>query len=83
MELFYFIGAILGGIIIGGICGLIPLVLAILRKKVILGVIAIIICSLFGVIMTTLVYQPAFLSVFPALIMVGIILLLTRGEPKI
>ena len=77
-QLIYLIGAIVGGIVIGGFCGVLSLVVGIMRKKLWLGILGLGISIVFGVLMTTVFYQPAFLSIIPSAIIAGIIVLLTK-----
>ncbi|MBQ8214038.1 MAG: hypothetical protein IJZ80_08515 [Clostridia bacterium] len=77
-QIFYLVGAIVGGIAIGGFCGLISLIVGFIKKRKLLGFIGFGISIVFGVLMAAVLHQPAFLSCFPSAIMAGIILLLTR-----
>ena len=80
MELtFELISAILGGTVIGAICGALSLAVGIIKKKRLLGIIGFIVSLSFGILMAGVLHFPAFLSIFPSAIMAGIILLLTRN----
>lgn len=68
MELFDIFSKLIGGFFIGGLCGLIPLIIGIVRKKVIFGIIGACVCVLFGILMTMVFLQPAFLSIIPSAI---------------
>lgn len=66
MELFEIFSKFIGGLYIGGLCGLIPLIIGIVRKKVIFGIIGECVCVVFGILMTMVFLQPAFLSIIPS-----------------
>ena len=82
VDLVYLIGAVCGGIAIGGLCGSLSLLVGILRKKLWLGLVGLGVSMVFGVLMTTVFHQPAFLSIIPSAIVTGLIFLFTR-KPKI
>lgn len=46
----YSLGFLLGKFIAGSICGLIPLVLSVIRKRSLLGVAAMVVCGFLGLI---------------------------------
>ncbi|MBE6629702.1 MAG: hypothetical protein E7624_02495 [Ruminococcaceae bacterium] len=75
---FQMVGAIIGGVMIGALCGMLSLIVGIMKKKAVLGVVGFAISVLFGVIMSTFLQQPAFLSIIPSAIIAGIIFLLTK-----
>ena len=76
------IGSILGGVIIGAFCGAISLIVGIIKKKKALGLIGFFVSIAFGIFMTTVLYQPAFLSIIPSAIFAGIIFILTKKSKK-
>ena len=76
-AIFNLIGSILGGVIIGAFCGAISLIVGIIKKKKALGLIGFFVSIAFGIFMTTVLYQPAFLSIIPSAIFAGIIFILT------
>jgi hypothetical protein len=78
MDSFYLITSIIGGIAIGGFCGSLSLVIGIIRKKLWLGILGLCVSIGFGVLMTTIFYQPAFLSIIPSAIVSLLIFLLTK-----
>lgn len=77
-AIFNLIGSILGGVIIGAFCGAISLIVGIIKKKKAFGLIGFFVSIAFGIFMTTVLYQPAFLSIIPSTIFVGIIFILTK-----
>ena len=79
-TVFNLIGSILGGVIIGAFCGVISLIVGIIKKKKVLGLIGFFVSIVFGIFMTTVLYQPAFLSIIPSTIFAGIIFLLTKSQ---
>ena len=81
-NVFYLIGAILGGMMIGAFCGSVALIVGIIKKKKILGILGLSVSVIFGVCMTTMLYQPAFLSIIPSAIFAGIIFILTKNQKK-
>ena len=80
MNLFYWITAIIGGIMIGGLCGSLSLIVGIVRKKVWLGILGLGVSIVFGVLMAAVFYQPAFLSIIPSGVMAFIIFMLTKKK---
>jgi len=81
-AIFNLIGSILGGVIIGAFCGAISLIVGIIKKKKALGLIGFFVSIAFGIFMTTVLYQPAFLSIIPSAIFAGIIFILTKKSKK-
>ena len=81
-NILYLIGAILGGIVIGAFCGSASLIVGIIRKKKLLGILGFSVSIIFGVLISAVFYQPAFLSIIPSAIFVGIIFLLTKNQKK-
>lgn len=81
-NVFYLIGTILGGAIIGAFCGSISLIVGIIKKKKLLAFIGFAVSIVFGIFMTTVLYQPAFLSIIPSAIFAGIIFILTKNPEK-
>ena len=81
-AIFNLIGSILGGVIIGAFCGAISLIVGIIKKKKALDLIGFFVSIAFGIFMTTVLYQPAFLSIIPSAIFVGIIFILTKKSKK-
>ena len=81
-AIFNLIGSILGGVIIGAFCGAISLIVGIIKKKKALGLIGFFVSIAFGIFMTTVLYQPAFLSIIPSVIFAGIIFILTKKSKK-
>ena len=80
MDLFNLISSIIGGIVIGGFCGSLSLIVSIIRKKLWMGILGLVISIGFGVLMTTAFYQPAFLSIIPSGIITFLILILTKTK---
>ena len=80
MDSFVLTTAIIGGFVIGGFWGTISLVVGIVRKRVWMGILGLVICIGFGVLMTTVFYKPATLSIVPAGIMALLIFLLSRTK---
>ena len=81
-AIFNLIGSILGGVIIGAFCGAISLIVGIIKKKKALGLIGFFVSIAFGIFMTTVLYQPAFLSIIPSAIFAGIIFILTKNQKR-
>ena len=81
-NVFYFIGAILGGAIIGAFCGSLSLIVGIIKKKKLLAFIGFTVSIIFGIFMTTVLYQPAFLSIIPSAIFAVIIFILAKNQKK-
>ena len=81
-AIFNLIGSILGGVIIGAFCGAISLIVGIIKKKKALGLIGFFVSIAFGIFMTTVLDQPAFLSIIPSAIFAGIIFILTKKSKK-
>ena len=77
-SMFDFISALIGGLFIGAFCGALSLIVGIVKKKKVLGLVGFLVSVLFGVIMTTVLSQPAFLSIIPSAIFAGIIFVLSR-----
>ena len=77
-PIFDFISALLGGLFIGAFCGALSLIVGIVKKKKVLALVGFLVSVLFGVIMTTVLYEPAFLSIIPSAIFAGIIFVLSR-----
>lgn len=78
MDLFILMTSIIGGVVIGGFCGSLSLIVGIIRKKIWIGMLGFGISIGFGVLMTTVFYQPAFLSIIPSGIMTFLIFMLTK-----
>ena len=74
---FYLIGSIIGGVGIGGFCGMIPLLVGFTRKRKLLGFLGFFISIAFGITMILAFQKPAFLSFFPSATIAGLIYLLT------
>ena len=81
-AIFNLIGSILGGVMIGAFCGAISLIVGVIKKKKALGLIGFFVSIAFGIFMTTVLYQPAFLSIIPSAIFAGIIFILTKKSKK-
>ena len=77
-SMFDFISALIGGLFIGAFCGALSLIVGIVKKKKFLALVGFLVSVLFGVIMTTVLSQPAFLSIIPSAIFAGIIFVLSR-----
>ena len=77
-SMFDFISALIGGLFIGAFCGALSLIVGIVKKKKVLALVGFLVSVLFGVIMTTVLSQPAFLSIIPSAIFAGIIFVLSR-----
>lgn len=82
MDYFEIVSKILGGFVIGGVCGVLPLIIGIVRKKIAFGIISIVSCALFGILMTTVFSQPAFLSLVIALACTAFILIYSATRKK-
>ncbi|MBQ2704405.1 MAG: hypothetical protein IJF58_02525 [Clostridia bacterium] len=80
MNSFQLITAAIGGFVIGGFCGSLSLAAGIVRKKLWIGILGLCFCIGFGVLMTTVFYQPAFLSLIPSGVIAALILLLTKKK---
>lgn len=80
MDLFNLITSIIGGIVIGGSCGSLSLIVGIIRKKLWIGILGLGASIVFGVLMTTVFYQPAFLSIIPSGIITFLIFILTKTK---
>ena len=72
-NMFHLIGALVGGIMIGAFCGVISLIVGIIKERKVLGFIGFFASIVFGVFMTTVLHQPAFFSMIPSAIFAGII----------
>ena len=59
---FLIITGIIGGFFIGGLCGAVPLAIAIVKKKLIWGIASMILCVACGIIFAVVLKKPAFLS---------------------
>ena len=81
-AIFNLISSILGGVVIGAFCGAISLIVGIIKKKKSLGLIGFFVSIAFGIFMTTVLHQPAFLSIIPSAIFAGIIFVLTKNQKK-
>ena len=81
-NVLYLIGAILGGAVIGAFCGSLSLIVGIIKKRKALAFIGFAVSIIFGIFMTTVLYQPAFLSIIPSAIFAGIILILSKNPKK-
>ena len=81
-PVFDLIGSILGGVIIGAFCGAISLIVGIIKKKKALGLIGFFVSIFLGIFMTTVLHQPAFLSIIPSAIFTGIIFILRKNQKK-
>ena len=79
-ELFYLISHIIAGIGMGGFYGIIPLVAGIIRKKILMGIVCMVICVLFALSMLLLFNQPASWTLVLAAAMAGCIVLLTKNK---
>lgn len=66
MDVFDIFSKLIGGLFIGGGCGVLPLIVGIVRKKTVLGIVSMVICVLFGILMTMVFSLPAFLSIIPS-----------------
>lgn len=77
-TMFQLIGAAVGGLVIGGVCGVPALLTGILRGKAWMGLVSLAVCLIFGLLMTTVAHQPAFLTIFVSAVLAVGILLLTR-----
>ena len=77
-SMFDFISALIGGLFIGAFCGALSLIVGIVKKKKVLALVGFLVSVLFGIIMTTVLSQPAFLSIIPSAIFAGIIFVLSR-----
>ncbi|MBO4979165.1 MAG: hypothetical protein J6D16_02035 [Clostridia bacterium] len=82
MDVFDLVGRILAGVMIGGLCGSMPLIVGIYLKRIWLGCIGMAVSMGFGLLMTLVLYRPAFLSFFPSAAMSGLIYLLSRKQNK-
>ena len=78
--IFNLISNVIGGIVIGAFCGVLPLVSGIIKKRVLLGVCAIASCAIVGMILTTFFQLPAFVSILFAVIWTLVIFL--QGKSK-
>ncbi len=65
-SVFFFLGALIGGLSVGAFCGAFPLIVGIVKKKTTLGIIGLCVSILFGALMTTVFSLPAILSIIPA-----------------
>ncbi len=65
-------------IVIGGFCGSLSLVVGMIRKRLWIGILGLCVSIGFAVLMTTVFYQPAFLSIIPSAIVSLFIFLLTK-----
>lgn len=79
MESVHLIMSIIAGIFMGGICGALPLAFGIMRKRLLLGILGMVLCLLCGVVAVA-VLNMMFLTVLPAAIMAGIIYLTTQNK---
>ncbi len=75
MELLDIFSKLIGGFFIGGGCGLLPLIVGIVRKKTVLGIVSMVVCVLFGILMTMVFSLPAFLSIIPSAVCAVFILI--------
>lgn len=78
---FILIGAILGGLFIGAFCGGAPLVIGLVNKRKLFAWLSFVFCIAFGVICTTLLQSPAFLTFIPAVIL-SVLMLVIKKIPK-
>ena len=78
---FLIITGIIGGFFIGGLCGAVPLAIAIVKKKLIWGIASMILCVACGIIFAVVLKKPAFLS-FSAAAVCTVILLLVPPRKK-
>jgi len=81
-ETFYLIGAIFGGLFIGGFCGGAPFIIGLIKKRILLAIISMVSCITFGIVCSTLLYIPAFTSAFLSVIFVLIILFVKKNEKQ-
>ena len=79
-ELVLSIGQLIGGVVIGAFCGVLPLVIGIMKKKTLLGVLGMAMAVVFGGICTCVFHLPAFLSIIPAVIITLTILLIEKKK---
>lgn len=79
---FLLITGIIGGFFIGGFCGAIPLVAAIVKKKLIWGIASIVLCIACGIIFVVVLNKPAFLSLPIAAVCTVIILLVSLRKKQ-
>ena len=79
MDSVQLVMSILAGIIMGAVCGMIPLILGIMRKKLLLGILGMVLCLVCGVVAVA-VLNMMFLTVIPAASMAGVIYLTTKSQ---
>ena len=79
MDSVQLVMSILAGIIMGAVCGMIPLILGIMRKKLLLGILGMALCLICGVVAVA-VMNMMFLTVLPAAIMAGVICLTAKSK---
>ena len=79
MDSVQLVMSILAGIIIGAVCGMILLILGIMRKELLLGILGMVLCLVCGVVAVA-VLNMMFLTVIPAAIMTGVIYLTTNNK---
>ena len=79
---FLLITGIIGGFFIGGFCGAVPLVVAIVKKKLIWGIASIVLCITCGIIFAIVLNKPAFLSLPIAAVCTVIILLVSSRKKQ-
>ena len=77
-NIFNIVGNILGGLFIGAFCGIVPLILGIIKKKYLLGILGILTCILTGTICILLLHLPGFLAIVPAAIFTLVVILVKR-----
>ena len=80
----YFIIAIALGTLVGCFFGTFPLIFGIIRKKIWLGILGIVVCIAFGLLITyiTEITSAALLSAIPATIITVLIFLLSKKQIK-
>ena len=81
-QILFLIGAIFGGFFIGGLCGSAPLVIGLIKKRILLAIISMVSCITFGIVCSTLLYIPAFTSAFLYAIFILVILFVKKNEKQ-
>ena len=80
----YFMIAIVLGTLVGCFFGTFPLIFGIIRKKIWLGILGLVVCIVFGLLITyiTEITCAALLSAIPATIITVLIFLLSKKRVK-
>ena len=78
MTLFDLISSIIGGMVIGGFCGSLSLVVGFAKNKKLIGICGFAFCIAFGTVMAAVLHKPAFLSLIPSALVVGLIFFLSK-----